>query len=181
MVISISKRISFIQKKAHYLWGCLVSQSLLLKPLGLQRTWEITVSLLEIQMCRARKPQAAGSQWWKVVAPKSSTFSLAYPIWLTGKLELEKHIFRFGEQNRLKEIWGLCGPKNAALQPDGQPLLAASCRLGIGWGRHRKKKVFVIFLPVRAEADKAFLQNWEFLGLKHLLCTDTITLDNAVL
>lgn len=105
------------------------------------------------------------NQWWKVVAPKSSTFSLPYHVWLSGKLELEKHTVWFGEQNRLKQIWGLCDAKTVALQPDGQPLLAASRRLVMGWGRHQKKKVFIIFLPERAGADKAFLQNWEFLGL----------------
>lgn len=57
---SISKRTSFIHKKAHCLWDCLVSQSPVLKHLGLQSTWEITVSLLEIQICRARKSHAGG-------------------------------------------------------------------------------------------------------------------------
>lgn len=36
-------------------------------------------------------------------------------------------------------------------------------------GTSEKKKVFVISVP---EADKAFPQNWEFQGLRHLLPTD---------
>jgi len=57
------------------------------------------------------------------VAAKPSPFALNSPAWLPGKLQLEKHIVQFGEQNRLK-------------QPVFLPSLMGSCpwQHDAGWG-----------------------------------------------
>lgn len=44
------------------------------------------------------------SQWWKIMDAKSSALALSSPVWLPGKLHLEKHILLSRDQSRLKQI-----------------------------------------------------------------------------
>lgn len=80
------------------------------------------------------------------MAAKSYTFALNCPVWLPGNLQLEKHIGRFVEQNRLKQIWEVRGPKPVLLSS----LMGSRLwqhHAGWGWDRENVKRGKFLSFP----------------------------------